>query len=301
MRKIIAALNLRRNQYFYGLILPLLLIVIILVEDIMEGPKTAYVGVLACVAPLAATFGSVRMVMSVAFAALVGAFSIGFFASDGNVAAQNTRLVIISIASALAIAIAAKRISVQEGVTSLAAELAVARVRSQQAYKDYLTGVLNRHGILKQLADNDMPVRSVVMIDLDNFKSVNDVYGHKIGDDYLKAFAGRISFNLKSEDLFGRWGGDEFVVVLPHDERQSSEILERVISQARQTPFQVDEIEFQCTFSAGVAPWNTTETFEAALLNADKALYEAKSRGGCLVVNFGELPDTGANSKKYAH
>lgn len=292
--------SMRRSQYSFGLVLPLFLIVFILVADILEGPKTAYVGVLACVAPLAAAIGSIRMVITVSIAALVGGFSIGYFASDGNVTAQNTRLFIISIVSILAVGITAKRIAVQRDFTTLAADLAVSNVTSEQAYKDYLTGILNRHGIVSRLSDFDHPVRSVVMIDLDNFKSINDIYGHKIGDEYLKAVTGRISSGLKSEDMFGRWGGDEFVAVLPHDERQSAEILERVISHATQTPFQNGETEIPIKFSAGIAPWKTPATFESVLQNADKALYEAKSRGGCLVVNFAELPDGGVNSK-YAH
>jgi diguanylate cyclase (GGDEF)-like protein len=289
--------SMRRSQNSFGLILPMLLIVLILVADILEGPKTAYVGVLACVAPLAAAFGTIRMVISVSTAALIGAFSIGYFASDGNVTAQNTRLVIISIASALAIAITARRIKTQKDMTNLASELAAANAINEQAHKDYLTGNLNRHGIVSLLNEFDHPVRSVVMIDLDNFKKINDVYGHKIGDEYIKAVTGRISSDLKAEDVFGRWGGDEFVAVLPHDEKHATEIFERVIAQATQTPFRVPEIEIPIKFSAGVAPWKPNATFETALQDADKALYEAKSRGGCAVVNFAELPDLGASSK----
>ena len=287
----------RRTQYFFGLLLPLLLIVLILTADILEGPKTAYVGVLACVAPLAAAFGSIRMVASVAVASLLGAFSIGYFASDGNVTAQNTRLVIISIASALALAITARRIKAQIDTTDLAAELAVANALNQQAHKDYLTGNLNRHGIVNLLNAFDHPVRSVVMIDLDNFKKINDDFGHNIGDEYIKAVTKRISSGLKSEDVFGRWGGDEFVAVLPHDEKLAAEIFERVIAEATQTPFHIPETEIPIKFSAGVAPWKPNESFEVALKNADKALYEAKAKGGCAVINYVEVPDFEANSK----
>jgi diguanylate cyclase (GGDEF)-like protein len=290
----------RRNQYSFGLVLPLLLILLILVADILEGPKTAYVGVLACVAPLAAAFGTVRMVVTVTIVALLGAFSIGYFASDGNVTAQNTRLVIISIASTLAIGITTRRIKAQSDMTLIAAELAVANAMSQQAHKDQLTGNLNRHGIVNLLPEFNHPVRSVVMIDLDNFKKINDDYGHKTGDEYIKAVTARISSGLKAEDVFGRWGGDEFVAVLPHDEKQAAEIFERVITQATQTPFRIPEVEIPIKFSAGVAPWKPNATFEAALQDADKALYEAKSRGGCAVINFAELPDPGANIK-HAH
>ena len=292
-----ATRSMRRVQYFFGLFLPLLLIVFILSADILEGPKTAYVGVLACVAPLAAAFGSIRMVISVSIAALAGAFSIGYFASDGNVSAQNTRLVIISIASALAIVITTRRIKAQSDITNLAAELAVANALSQQAHKDQLTGNLNRHGIVKLLNEFDHPSKSVVMIDLDNFKKINDDYGHRIGDEYIKAVTGRISSVLKGEDLFGRWGGDEFVAVLPHDEKHAAEIFERVIAQATQEPFRFPETEIPIKFSAGVAAWSSSKTFENALQDADKALYEAKAKGGCTVVNFADLPALDESNK----
>ena len=292
--------SMRRTRFLFGLFLPLLLILVILAADILEGPKTAYVGVLACVAPLAAAIGSIRMVAAVAAASLLGAFSIGFFASDGNVTAQNTRLFIISIVSALALGITARRIKAQRETTELAAELAVANALNQQAHKDYLTGNLNRHGIVNLLNAFNFPARSVVMIDLDKFKKINDDYGHNIGDEYIKAVMGRISSGLKSEDVFGRWGGDEFVAVLPHDEKRAKEIFERVIAEATQTPFRIPKTEIPIKFSAGVAPWRTDQTFEEALKNADRALYVAKSNGGCSVINSVDLPDLEANSK-HAH
>lgn len=283
----------RRRQYLFGLFLPLVLVVFILIADILEGPKTAYVGVLACVAPLAAAFGSIRMIVSVSVAAFFGAFSIGYFASDGNVAAQNTRLVIIFIVSLLALSIAAIRISAQSEILNMTTELAVAQAINNQAEQDFLTGNLNRHGIVTRLNDFDNAIKSVVMIDLDKFKSINDLYGHKIGDEYIKAVVGRISSNLKSEDIFGRWGGDEFVAVLPHDDNRTSEIFKRVIEQATLDSFQIDSTEIPMKFSAGVALWTPEITFESALQNADKALYEAKHRGGTQVVRYSELPNQG--------
>lgn len=285
-----------RKQYAFGLFLPLILISLILVADVLEGPKTAYVGVLACVAPLAAAFGSIRMVVIVSLAALAGAFSIGYFASDGNVAAQNTRLIIITVVSMLAVTITAIRISAQRDMADMAAELAVVTALSHLGNKDFLTGNLNRHGIVNLLKDFNHEVRSVVMIDLDKFKQINDIHGHKFGDEYLKAVAGRISSGFKSEDIFGRWGGDEFVAVFPKNEHQTKKIIERVIAQVTQTPFSHDGNEIPIKFSAGVAPWNSSTTFEVALQNADKALYEAKALGGCLVVNFAELNSVEVNS-----
>jgi len=292
--------SLQRSQYIFGLIFPLLLIILILVADILEGPKTAYVGVLACVAPLAAAFGTIRMVSAVAITALAGGYSIGHFASDGNVAAQNTRLFIITLVSILAIGITRTRINTQGKILNLATELAVANALNHHANRDFLTGNLNRQGIVDLLADFDRPSRSVVMIDLDGFKSINDVYGHKIGDEYLKAVTGRISNGLKAEDIYGRWGGDEFVAAMPHDATKTTEIFRRIVSEVILMPFQSDGIEIPIEFSAGVSLWKPGSSFETALQDADKALYEAKSRGGCTVVNFAELLDLGASSK-HAH
>ncbi|MSW38268.1 MAG: diguanylate cyclase [Actinobacteria bacterium] len=288
---------LRRREVALGLLLPLILIVFILVADILEGPKTAYVGVLACVAPLAAAFGSIRMVIGVGVTAFIGALSIGYFASDGNVEAQNTRLVIIAIVSVLATAITASRIEAQRDMVNLAAELAVATALNHAGNKDFLTGSLNRHGIVFHLKEFNHPARSVVMIDLDNFKKINDVHGHKVGDEYIRAVTARISSELKAEDIFGRWGGDEFVAVLPSGEQQATEIFERVIARATQYPFAFEGKEIPIHFSAGVASWNSCETFEDALQNADRALYEAKAMGGQSVVNFAELEALGEGNK----
>lgn len=289
--------SIRSRQYVFGLVLPILLIILILVADILEGPKTSYVGVLAAVPPLASAFGSVRMVVAVSISAFAVAFAIGYLASDGNVAAQNTRLFIIAVVSIGSVALTAVRISNQNDLLNLAQDLAAANALSDQAYKDFLTGLPNRFGILHRLKNYHHPVRSVVMIDLDNFKTINDGYGHNVGDEYIKAVGGRISSGLKSEDVFGRWGGDEFVAVLPHNEEQSAEILERVIAQATQTPFQIAETEIPIKFSAGVAPWEPTATFEAVLQDADKALYAAKSRGGCVAIRFAVLSELRTNSK----
>ena len=77
--------------------------------------------------------------------------------------------------------------------------------------------------------------------------------------------------------------------MLPESEQQTTEIFERVMAQATQDPFSFEDREIPIQFSVGVAPWKWSETFENALQNADKALYEAKSRCGCTVVNFAEL------------
>lgn len=268
------------NQYFFGLILPLLLIVLILMADVIEGPKTAFVGVLACVPPLAASFGSVRMVILVSIAAFLGGFSIGYFASDGNVAAQETRLMIIAIVSLISIYLTRLRIQSQTRLTQMASELAVASALNQESLRDFLTGKLNRNGIVTKLNEFDYDTKSVVIIDLDDFKSINDHHGHRIGDEFLKAVSMRIASELKSDDIFGRWGGDEFVAVLPNDEAQTCEIFERVLDRASHVPFKIADLTIPIRFSVGVAQWNPNATFDSVLHNADRCLYLAKNHGG---------------------
>lgn len=275
--------SIERNKYIYGLILPILLIALILVADILEGPKTAYVGVLACVAPLAAVFGSMRMVGFIAITALVGGWSIGHFASDGNVTAQETRLVIIAIVAILALAITRMRIKTQKRINDMVKALAVAETVHQNAIEDFLTGQLNRKGVVERIEKLDEQTHSVVILDLDNLKVINDEYGHAIGDEYIKAVAKRVASDLKQNDIFGRWGGDEFVAILPNEETQVFDIFGRVLEQATKTDYRVNDISIPIRFSVGVAHWEDGLTFDNALSRADKCLYEAKSNGGCAI------------------
>ncbi len=153
---------------------------------------------------------------------------------------------------------------------------------------DGLTGLPNRRALTDRLvAARDLAKRrdeplSVAMIDLDEFKSYNDAYGHLAGDDLLRAFATAFRDRLRAVDFVARFGGEEFCVLLsatdPDDAQAVLEDL-RVRLQAG-TPTNA------VTFSAGIAAWDGAETTDNLLRRADAALYAAKAAGrNCSVVD----------------
>jgi two-component system cell cycle response regulator len=146
--------------------------------------------------------------------------------------------------------------------------------------EDALTGLLNRRAILSQLGGTISGARrhghplSVAMIDLDDFKAVNDVHGHAAGDAVLIAAVRAMRAHLRAEDQLGRLGGEEFLVVLPEtDERAATRVAEKLREEVAAAPGPVP-----VTCSAGVATW-AGETPEQLLRRADEALYAAKHAG----------------------
>jgi diguanylate cyclase (GGDEF)-like protein len=159
----------------------------------------------------------------------------------------------------------------------------------KQSMTDALTGLYNRRSMesLMQrevaLAERHAHPLSIVMIDLDKFKEVNDVYGHAAGDHILKSFADCVRITLRKTDLAFRYGGDEFVIALPQTPMSQAQ---QVVEKLRQAFAAVDfshaiaRLEHQPTLSIGVAertPVNNVLTLENLLSAADQALYEAKS------------------------
>jgi diguanylate cyclase (GGDEF)-like protein len=189
-----------------------------------------------------------------------------------------------------------------------AAEL-VARVRAalrtkavrdgyvEKATRDGLTRLLNRHELDVQadgavaLALRHGRALSCLMLDLDHFKQINDRHGHPAGDAVLREAAHRISSCCRASDIAGRYGGEEFLVLLPETGAQAAaaaaEKLRRVLAA---TPFEIDGVTIAVTGSIGVATWDepmmTTGSLVAA---ADKALYRAKQLGRNRVERY--LPD----------
>ncbi|MGJ4949208.1 GGDEF domain-containing protein [Bradyrhizobium sp. HKCCYLS20291] len=151
---------------------------------------------------------------------------------------------------------------------------------------DELTGALNRRSIMHMLEDEMARSRqigkpcSVVLIDLDWFKRINDEHGHPTGDDVLRTFAITMFANIRGSDRFGRYGGEEFLLVLPgappDPACRLAERLRQIIADLDWSAFSTG---LQVTFSAGVATGRGDETTESLLARADRALYESKAQG----------------------
>ncbi len=159
-------------------------------------------------------------------------------------------------------------------VRSLADQLAIL---GEQASNDPLTQLLNRRGFLEvlqretsRLSRNPAPM-AILLFDLDGLKSVNDLYGHEAGDDYLIKFARTLRDNLRAMDVVGRLGGDEFALLAPQTDRVSAEELARRLRRlfdARRLPV-----------SIGVAAFEGEKISLAALLaQADQAMYADKAQ-----------------------
>lgn len=124
---------------------------------------------------------------------------------------------------------------------------------------------------------------SIVMADIDHFKSINDTHGHLIGDDVLKSVAETLSANVRKMDIVGRWGGEEFILLFPDTEiDQVIEVTERIRHNIEQLPFKnkLNNQSFSTTVSFGVSHGNLANTdIESLIENADNALYQAKKAG----------------------
>ncbi len=268
-----------------GLLIPILLIAVILSADAAEGPKTAYVGVLAVVPMLAAVFASPRITALVALITWLAAFAFGHLATDGNVAAQQVRLIIIALVGLAAVGAAYLRLRRERTLMKALREAATAETLRQQAESDQLTGLRNRHGLLTALADmTDRESRTVTIIDCDNLKSVNDRLGHLAGDHYLQAIAGRLAGGLSKEDLVARWGGDEFLVVQQISLDDALHAMTRMQGAVHDSSLSVDGTMIEASVSIGMADWPASMTFDEVVSAADHAMYQAKSAGGNRIV-----------------
>ncbi len=130
---------------------------------------------------------------------------------------------------------------------------------------------------------------ALAMIDIDHFKKVNDTYGHQVGDDILIEFTQLIQTHIRSSDIFGRWGGEEFLLLLPNtDCSTATAIIEKLLKKVEQYPF---SISFSNTASFGLVSYNGQASVLELINQADKALYEAKKYGrNCVFASIDYLP-----------
>ena len=118
---------------------------------------------------------------------------------------------------------------------------------------------------------------SIILCDIDYFKSVNDLYGHQVGDKVLVEFAKVLKNNLRKSDVLGRWGGEEFLIIMPENGIEEAEMLaDKLCKRISEHEFPVVK---QVTCSFGIAAYQTGDTEDTLLARADKALYEAKQGG----------------------
>ena len=152
--------------------------------------------------------------------------------------------------------------------------------------RDPLTGLYNRRA-LEEIADNIIELTAsnestvvVAVIDLDHFKRINDTYGHHVGDQVLVQFTKLIIATFRSADCISRYGGEEFVLVLPHtSEANARDALYRLRMSVSQHDWVFSENRLSVTFSAGISSSSEHETFESLFRKADSALYVAKAMG----------------------
>lgn len=155
---------------------------------------------------------------------------------------------------------------------------------------DYLTQLPNRNFInwkYTQLS-KEFEYVSVVIADIDNFKILNDTYGHLFGDDVIKVIAQKLNENLRDIDLTGRWGGEEFIIILPDTTAaQAQEIIDRIRNNIANIPFSPSSTskKFNVTVSFGISESHLADTsLKEIIAKADKALYNAKTNGRNQVV-----------------
>lgn len=168
----------------------------------------------------------------------------------------------------------------------------------REATHDGLTGVWNRAGIISILeremlrAERQKQSLSVIMMDVDHFKSVNDAYGHLAGDAVLRNLVQQLATILRPYDSLGRFGGEEFLIVVPGSgAAQTKELSERIRAHIAENPVPLSGAPISITVSAGVAAYKPGSTLESLLHLADTALYSAKRTGRNCVELALETPE----------
>jgi len=156
------------------------------------------------------------------------------------------------------------------------------------AMTDMLTGLYNRHKMDQALTQQKAVANryntnfAVMILDIDHFKRINDTYGHNVGDTSLKAFAQILREQTRESDLVGRWGGEEFLILIPEADKVSLEqMAENLRANVERYPF---DVVGQLTTSVGVAVYHPGESIRELVSRADNALYRAKnSDRNCVV------------------
>ena len=162
---------------------------------------------------------------------------------------------------------------------------------------DWLTGTMNRKNLEKNadiMASKTLKSKqshAMLLMDLDHFKSINDTYGHLSGDQVIRLFADLLKDNVREIDLIGRYGGEEFCVLMPNSTESEALILaERIRQKYEVTPIHFNDAHIKCTVSIGVCDSNKAGIYFKNMFSAaDQSLYAAKNSGRNQVVLFSDL------------
>ena len=176
----------------------------------------------------------------------------------------------------------------------------MAQTLEQQASIDILTGIFNRmkfeeyFDLEVQKAKMHRNPLSIILLDIDDFKKVNDTFGHDEGDEVIKSISNLLTKNVRGTDTLSRWGGEEFVILLPSTSLEQAKIvannLRKIIFDH---DFNIPQQKISCSF--GVAIYNPEDTKEKLFKRVDKILYKAKNSGKNIVFGEDELDDLTIN------
>ncbi len=159
------------------------------------------------------------------------------------------------------------------------------------ARKDPLTGLSNRRDFLEKVSfekirfERDKKEFAIVLSDIDNFKSFNDTYGHDCGDFVLKQVAEVFSNNIRKQDTVGRWGGEEFILLLPVSLSNGAvKIAEKIRKAISEQIYVFGELKLNISMTFGVSIYDGTVDIDKCIKLADEALYKGKQKGKNCVV-----------------
>lgn len=155
----------------------------------------------------------------------------------------------------------------------------------RKAVTDGLTGLFNRDYMIAHLEKEDPPF-AAAMLDIDDFKHINDQYGHQVGDGMIQFASKMLTRSLRETDKIGRYGGDEFIVILSNCEPNAYSIMERFRSEIAKSSQTIGDKQLTITFSIGICYITDREPADQILRKADKALYLAKQNGKNMVCMY---------------
>lgn len=166
-------------------------------------------------------------------------------------------------------------------------------ILDKQSRTDALTGIYNRTHLSEKLteeverANRYSGLLSIILLDIDNFKSINDTFGHPEGDSVLRDFSSLIQDNIRKSDTFARWGGEEFIILTPGiTSEQAVMMAEKLRKLIEHHTFSIGR---KVTASFGISSYKKGENSDRTIKRADEALYKAKESGRNRVIRFGTL------------